>query len=139
MVKRTGVLTIFLAVSFFQIGIPAQCQNVQAVQCYKCTFGQACLQPSVETCKEGERCGTIRGLSDFKVHESIFAKGCIPATACNEEERVVYANVPYRIRNYCCNTSFCNGNSSGAAHTSVTSFFLLVVTTTVAILLASFS
>ncbi|XP_034277630.1 lymphocyte antigen 6 complex locus protein G6d-like [Pantherophis guttatus] len=135
MEKRTGVLSIFLAVCFFQIGIPALCQRKETLLCFNCTLGKRCLEPSLVSCNEGERCGTIKGLSDFKVHESIYARGCIPATKCNKLDRAIYSDVPYRVKVSCCDSNLCNGSNS---QTSAT-FFLLVATTTVAILLAACS
>ncbi|KAK9405822.1 hypothetical protein NXF25_004596 [Crotalus adamanteus] len=117
--------------------IPALCQST--LLCYNCTLGQRCLEPSLVTCKEEERCGTIKGFSDFKVHEYIYARGCIPAIKCNKLDKAHYSDVPYRVKVSCCNSHLCNGSNSWPSQTSITFFFLLVATTTVAVLLATCS
>ncbi|ETE61452.1 Lymphocyte antigen 6 complex locus protein G6d [Ophiophagus hannah] len=137
MEKRTGVFSIFLAVCFFQIGIPALCQRMEKLLCLDCTLGQRCLEPSLVTCNEGERCGTIKGLSDYKVHESIYARGCIPEAKCNKLDRALYSNASYRVKVSCCDSHLCNGSNSWASQTSSTFFLLLVATTTVAVLLST--
>ncbi|KAG8127713.1 hypothetical protein E2320_014603, partial [Naja naja] len=53
--------------------IPALCQTTEKLLCLDCTLGQRCLEPSLVSCNEGERCATIKGFSDYKVHEYIYA------------------------------------------------------------------
>ncbi|XP_026576210.1 lymphocyte antigen 6 complex locus protein G6d-like [Pseudonaja textilis] len=139
MEKRTGVFSIFLAVCFFQISIPALCQKMETLLCYDCPLGKRCLEPSLVSCQEGERCSTIKGLSDYKVHEYIYARGCIPETQCNKLDRALYSNASYRVKVSCCDSDLCNGSNSWTSQTSATFFFLLVATTTVAVLLSACS
>nr|XP_028575697.1 sperm acrosome membrane-associated protein 4-like isoform X1 [Podarcis muralis] len=83
------------------------------LHCFKCDFDQPCSEMSV-TCNEGESCSTIRGHSDYKVHESIYGKGCISARKCSSLDRISYSNNPFRVTYSCCNTDYCNSGYSGA-------------------------
>nr|XP_056706968.1 sperm acrosome membrane-associated protein 4-like [Euleptes europaea] len=111
MPKRAAA-TLFLTVAFFQMAL---CQDVEEkrLQCYFCAYEQACAENLVQ-CKEGERCGTMLGHSDYKVHESIFGKGCISASKCGNQDQITYWRNPFRVTYSCCDTDFCNKESFGA-------------------------
>ncbi|KAJ7317318.1 hypothetical protein JRQ81_003480 [Phrynocephalus forsythii] len=119
------------------------CQDVPGgggLRCYKCSFGQSCSDlDSLVTCGEGERCSTTRALSDYKVHESIVAKGCLLAAKCNSQGKLAYYSNPFRATYSCCNSNYCNNGVSRAALVLHSHRFLLFMATFLAILSATIS
>ncbi|XP_053145856.1 lymphocyte antigen 6G6e-like [Hemicordylus capensis] len=134
---HTAVTTLLLTVSFFPMAL---CQDAgkQGLRCYRCGFDQPCVETLVN-CSEGERCGTISGHSDYKVHESILRKDCVPAQKCDSNDKLTYWNNPFRVTYSCCNTDFCNRAISGAPRPSATHLPMLLVATILAILLTFLS
>ncbi|CAI5768034.1 Hypothetical predicted protein [Podarcis lilfordi] len=105
---------LLLTASILQIALGQNITEPRTVlHCFKCDFDQPCSEASV-TCNEGESCSTIRGHSDYKVHESIYGKGCVSVRKCNGLDRISYSNNPFRVTYSCCNTDYCNGGYSGA-------------------------
>ncbi|XP_048347526.1 sperm acrosome membrane-associated protein 4-like [Sphaerodactylus townsendi] len=111
--------TWLFAVAFFQMAL---CQDVEkkSLQCYYCGYEQACGKTSVQ-CQEGERCSTMSGNSDYKVHDPIFGKGCVSAAKCGHRDRISLGHNPYRVTYTCCNTDLCNDWVSGSDNRVITS------------------
>nr|XP_060617050.1 sperm acrosome membrane-associated protein 4-like [Anolis sagrei ordinatus] len=131
---KRAAATLFFTLSFFQI---ASCQQavMNGLQCYKCKFDQPCSDPSsVVSCQEGEVCGFIKGNSEYKVHEPIFGTGCIEATKCSSDEKIIHSSNPFRVSYSCCNTNYCN-NGNSRFNPSRTHLTLLFVATLSTILL----
>ncbi|XP_061478097.1 lymphocyte antigen 6G6e-like [Rhineura floridana] len=139
MAKTVAAAALLVSVSILQI---ARGQNVTiqkpGLRCYSCSFNQPCTETQV-TCKEGEHCSMIRGHSDYKVHESIFKKGCISAKKCRSSDNISYWNNPFRVTYSCCSTDLCNTGISRAPHASSTNLPMLCVATVLTILFASLS
>ncbi|XP_077187367.1 sperm acrosome membrane-associated protein 4-like [Paroedura picta] len=117
MAKR-AVATLLLTAAFFQMAL---CQDVEkkTLHCYNCSYTEPCAEIPTQ-CQEGEKCGTMLGHSDYKVHDSIFGKGCVPAMKCGTQERISILNSPFRVVYTCCVSDYCNKAVFEAKHKVVT-------------------
>ncbi|XP_054833376.1 uncharacterized protein LOC129328377 [Eublepharis macularius] len=116
MAKKAAAF-LFLTVAFLQMAL---CQDTEKkkLRCYFCGYEQACTETSV-LCQEGEKCSTMLGHSDYKVHESIFGKGCISAQKCGSQDKITYWRNPFRVTYSCCDSDYCNKEVFGAGHKGI--------------------
>ncbi|KAL8213073.1 UNVERIFIED_CONTAM: hypothetical protein K2H54_060568 [Gekko kuhli] len=105
----------------FCLSFSARCQDLEkkALHCYFCSYEEACAETPTQ-CQEGEKCGIMLGHSDYKVHDSIFGKGCVSAPKCGNQEQITYWNNPFRVTYSCCDTDYCNKDIVGVDHKIIT-------------------